>query len=126
MKLDSQKYYLYILQCDNSQYYTGVTTHTQRRYREHVSGKSKAAKYTRGKKLLTLVYSVKLGSKSDAHRIEYYVKKLPRHRKQKIVNEQMKKEALVEYLKTHFQNSINQIGLINDARRIPIAKEDRR
>jgi putative endonuclease len=98
----AQIYFLYIILCDKSHYYTGITTDTERRFVEHVSGQKKAAKYTKGRKELVLVYTVELGAKPIAYKIEYYVKKLPHCKKQKIVEMQMDKQSLFTYLQNHF------------------------
>lgn len=42
----SERYYIYIIECQNNSFYTGYTTDIERRYQEHCKGSAKC-KYTR-------------------------------------------------------------------------------
>lgn len=70
---------LYILQCADGSYYTGITDDLPRRLSEHNAGKG--AKYTRGRGPVTLRYCKQMASKSDALKEEYRIKQLPRKMK---------------------------------------------
>lgn len=57
--------------------------------REHQSGKTRAARYTRSRRKLELVYTVEAGDKSLALRIEARLKRLAPADKRAVVAEQL-------------------------------------
>ena len=67
-------YYLYILECSDKTFYTGITTNLERRVDEHNSS-PKGAKYTRSRRPVTLLYSEKYETRSEASKREYFIKK---------------------------------------------------
>ena len=73
-------YYLYILQCSDGTLYTGITTDLARRVEEHNSG-TLGAKYTRGRRPVTVAYSKKFRTRSTASQAESRIKKLSRQEK---------------------------------------------
>ena len=79
-------YYVYILLCGDDTLYTGITTDTARRVREHNSGKG--AKYTRSRLPVRLVYQESQPDKPAALRREIEIKKLTRGQKLKLIEEQ--------------------------------------
>jgi putative endonuclease len=78
------EWFLYLIRCKGGQLYTGITTNIERRLAEHQSGKG--AKYLRGKTPLQLVFQQKIGSRSEALKIEAAVKKWPKVEKEKMIN----------------------------------------
>lgn len=78
-------WYLYIIRCRNDSLYTGITIDLERRFAEHQEQGEKCAKYLRGKGPLKLEYSVEVGTKSEATRLELLVKKLPKLEKELIL-----------------------------------------
>ncbi len=92
-------WWLYILLCDNKTYYTGVTTDVERRFREHVEGAQKGAKYTKSCHRFELVYSIQVGTRSEAQKLEYQVKKLPRQKKEFIIRGALSAKSLMRILK---------------------------
>ena len=78
------KYYVYIVECADTTYYSGYTTDLKTRMREHNYSK-KAAKYTRSRRPIKLRYSEELGSKSDAMKREFELKKLTRSEKEILI-----------------------------------------
>jgi putative endonuclease len=77
-------YYIYIILCTDNTYYTGITTNLKRRFAQHLNGSG--AKYTRAHKPEKIVFSFNTGPKRGiAQRIEYYIKKLPRNKKQELI-----------------------------------------
>ena len=91
-------WFVYILECDKSSLYTGVTTDVDRRYREHLAGGMRSAKYTRSRRRVELAYCVAVEDKSLAMRIEYRLKRLPAKRKRHVMGEGMGLAGLVDYL----------------------------
>ncbi|MEN1728680.1 MAG: GIY-YIG nuclease family protein [Pseudomonadota bacterium] len=90
-------WWIYLLDCDG-RLYTGITTDPDRRLREHRSGKSRSARFTRGAKSIELHYSVALGDRSLALRAEYRLKRLPRAKKLKLCQHSPSAAALLEQL----------------------------
>ena len=74
-------WYVYILECSDGTYYTGIRTDVDRRLSEHNKGK-KAAKYTRSRRPLKLLASTTVPTMSEALKLEITVKKL--HRAEKV------------------------------------------
>ena len=70
---------VYILRCGDGTLYTGMTDDFEKRLAAHNSGKG--AKYTRGRAPLEAVYQEACGSKSDALKREYAIKRLTRQQK---------------------------------------------
>lgn len=70
-------YYVYILKCSDKTLYTGITTNLKRRVEEHNSSQF-GAKYTRGRRPVRLVYSIKKKTRSLALKEECKIKKLSR------------------------------------------------
>lgn len=77
-------YHLYILRCADDTLYTGITTDLDRRVAEH-NGAGPGAKYTRGRRPVTLVYSRRFCTRSNALREEARIKGLPRPEKLSLI-----------------------------------------
>lgn len=79
-------HYVYLIECQNGNFYTGYTTDPMRRYKEHVKGTSKS-KYTRSfpPKRMAACWQV-LDGKGSALKIEHKLKKLSKSHK-KILSE---------------------------------------
>lgn len=78
-----KEYYVYMLRCEDDSIYTGITCDLQRRYLEHKNGKG--AKYTRNKGVKKLEISFLCENKSDALKIERYIKKHSKRWKELII-----------------------------------------
>jgi len=79
-------YSLYILQCADGTYYTGITTDVTRRIDEHNGQSGSGAKYTASRRPVTLVYEDNFPSRSAALKEELRVKKLTRAQKQDLIS----------------------------------------
>ena len=79
-------YYIYMLRCKDNSIYTGITTNINRRMEEHFSKNEKCAKYTytHSAKKLEAVWKTK--NKSLASKLEYYIKRLNKERKEILLN----------------------------------------
>lgn len=73
-------YVVYILRCADDSLYTGIATDVVRRLGEHNESDT-GAKYTRGRRPVTLVYSEKLPTRSLALKREAAIKQLSRTEK---------------------------------------------
>lgn len=67
---------VYILICSDGTFYTGVTTNVARRLMMHNRGT--ASRYTRGRRPCLVGWVSSLMPKSEAHREEHRIKRLPR------------------------------------------------
>lgn len=76
-------YFVYILQCKDGSLYTGITTDLARRLEEHKKGIG--AKYTRGKKVGSIVYFEKKKNRSTASKREAEIKSWARAEKLKLI-----------------------------------------
>ncbi len=81
----SSPWYVYLLRCGNGALYTGVTTDVSHRLTEHRKAEGKGAKYLRGKAPLHLVFKKAIGSKGLALSVEGCIKKLPKARKEALI-----------------------------------------
>ncbi|MDR0587636.1 MAG: GIY-YIG nuclease family protein [Burkholderiales bacterium] len=76
-------HFVYIAQCADSTLYCGYTTNISKRINAHNQGI--AAKYTRSRLPVNVVYSESFSSKSDALKRELAIKRLPRQQKLKLI-----------------------------------------
>lgn len=83
--MNADFYWVYILLCDNNTYYTGCTNNLEKRFQSHMDGTARC-KYTRSFKPLKIAQAWKIeGGKSEALKIERFIKKLSRIEKEKII-----------------------------------------
>jgi len=75
---------VYIVQCMDKSFYTGITTDIQRRIIEHNSD-GKGARYTRSRQPVKLVFQQTFESRSLACKQEYVIKQLSRDQKIKLI-----------------------------------------
>ncbi len=83
--------YTYIVRCKDNSLYTGYTTDIKNRVNNHNNGKG--AKYTKGRRPVELVYFETFESKSEALKKEIAIKKLPRSKKEQLI-ETMDKDVV--------------------------------
>jgi len=76
-------WHLYLIRCSGGQLYTGITTDVTRRFSEHSEGKG--AKFLRGKGPLQLVFSERIGTHSDALKMEIKIKKMHKIEKEAFI-----------------------------------------
>lgn len=76
---------VYIIQCSDGSFYTGISTDVDRRFRQHLAGKG--AKYFRGRQPLTVIYQERGYSRIHASQREVMIKKLSRLEKQALIAE---------------------------------------
>lgn len=86
MKDQTTNYYVYILECADQTYYTGIAKDVQKRLCAHLLGKG--AKYTRGRGPLILRYVEALDNRSEALKRERQIKKLTRIQKLQLIKGQ--------------------------------------
>jgi putative endonuclease len=76
---------VYMIRCGDNSLYTGISNDVLKRFEVHQSGSVKAAKYTRNRHPLQLVFSAEIGDRSAASRTEYRLKKLSKRSKELLV-----------------------------------------
>lgn len=83
-KSDKASWFVYILECSDNTLYTGVTNNIENRVHQHNNGKA-AAKYTRVRRPVKLVYSEVQENKSEAMKREHAIKQLTRIEKLNLI-----------------------------------------
>ena len=94
--------YVYILECSDRSFYTGVTNDIDRRVEEHQSGENKEA-YSYSRRPVKLVYSEFFIDPTDAINFEKQIKGWTRKKKIALINGDFK--TLVK-LSNHNKNLI--------------------
>ena len=74
-----KKWFVYLLECLDGSFYTGVTNDIDKRMKTHSDGKG--SKYVNRKGFKKLLYAKPCKDKSDAHKKEYQIKQLQRNQK---------------------------------------------
>jgi putative endonuclease len=80
-------WYIYIVQCRDNTLYTGITTDPEARVAEHNTGQN-AARYTRSRRPVHLLYTEPAASRSAALKRESAIKRLSRQDKLALINKQ--------------------------------------
>ena len=78
-KMTKENWCVYILECLDGSYYTGVTNNLEKRIKAHKSGKG--SKYVRGRGFSHLIATKICKNKSDAFKAEYWIKQMSRNEK---------------------------------------------
>ena len=76
---------VYMIRCGDNSLYTGISNNVAKRFAVHQSGDARSAKYTRHRHPLKLVFAEEIGTKSEASRMEYRIKQLPKGTKESLV-----------------------------------------
>ena len=80
------QWWLYIIQCRDKSFYTGITTDIERRFKEHQNNNKKASKYCIKLRPLKLIYqSLPYKSRSEASKEEHRIKKLTHKLKKRLI-----------------------------------------
>ncbi|MFT6418598.1 MAG: putative endonuclease [Cognaticolwellia sp.] len=80
-------WYVYFLRCADNSLYAGITTSLERRLYEHNECNKKAAKYTRVRRPVKLVYAEPQLNRQEASRREYQLKQLSKQNKEQLVSQ---------------------------------------
>lgn len=79
-------HHVYILRCSDGTLYTGYATDVLRRLKEHNGELNNvAARYTRGRRPVQLLYQESFSSRSEALKREAAIKKLSREEKEQLI-----------------------------------------
>lgn len=80
-------YYVYMIRCHDNSLYTGITNQLQKRMKEHYYKKKEGAKYTRARTVTKLEVVWSTHSRSDACKLEYYIKSLSKKHKEVLLGD---------------------------------------
>ena len=83
-KTPKPRWTIYILQCADGSFYTGITNNLEKRLKAHHDGTG--AKYTRGRGPLTVVHTETRAAKGTALKREIAIKSLSRAEKLALFN----------------------------------------
>ena len=76
-----EMHYIYLVRCSDDSLYCGWTTDLKRRIDAHNGHIPGGAKYTRGRRPVTLVYAESFHQKQEAQRREYVIKRMTKTKK---------------------------------------------
>jgi putative endonuclease len=79
-----KEYYVYILECSDQTYYTGITSDLNKRIKQHCSGYDKQA-YTYRRRPLKLMYFTTFSEVGIAIEFEKRIKKWSRKKKEALI-----------------------------------------
>ena len=79
-------YFVYIIECGDESFYTGMTTNVERRFLEHKS--KTGGHYTSSKKVVRVVYTEQHPDRSSALKREAEIKSWPRQKKLELIQSQ--------------------------------------
>ena len=99
-----KKYYVYILECSDKSFYTGITSNLELRINQHNNGINHKA-YTYKRRPVKLVYSIEFSDPIIAIEKEKQLKKWSRKKKQALINNEF--ELLPGLSKKHFRKKEN-------------------
>lgn len=90
---------VYVLECDDGSYYTGVTNDLAKRFKAHSTGRG--AKYTRMHPPRKVLMTIPAGSKSESLQLEIWLKRKGRSGKVELIRNGAKalKKAWSKYKK---------------------------
>ena len=89
------EWHLYMIRVKSGSLYTGIATDVDRRFAEHAGGGKKGSKYLRARRPLTLVFQQKIGTRSQALKVECAVKNLSKPVKEKLAKGNLKLDGLL-------------------------------
>jgi putative endonuclease len=84
-----------MIRCEGNFLYTGITTDIERRFNEHSEKDVKGAKYTKSHTVEKIEAVWRANTRSDASKLEYNLKKLPKAKKEEII---LDNDKLNQYL----------------------------
>jgi len=69
-------FWTYVIECDDGSLYTGSAADPGKRYEDHASGTSRAARYFRGRRPARILGKREYDSRAEAYRMELALKKM--------------------------------------------------
>jgi len=87
-------YYVYIVECSDSSFYTGYTKNIRKRLDRHNGISWGGARYTKTRRPVFLAFLEKYNSKKEATQREYQIKQLDHGGKKELINKASKEDIL--------------------------------
>lgn len=81
MNTKQKLWYVYLAECKDKNLYCGITNNIIKRFWQHNGIKTGGAKYTKGRRPVTLLAYHAVADKSQALLLEISIKKLPKQKK---------------------------------------------
>ena len=88
---------VYLLRCADNTLYTGIAIDVNQRLNAHRNG-PRGAKYLQGRGPFDLVFEHAVGDRGLASRVEYRIKQLPKHEKERLLDSPPEFRDLIECL----------------------------
>ena len=85
VSVEKKTWSVYMVKCADGSLYTGITTNVDQRIEDHNSNNRRAAKYTKGRRPVILVYQEDVNTRSQAARREQEVKRLTKRQKETLI-----------------------------------------
>lgn len=92
---------VYLVRCGDGSLYTGIATDVTRRLEEHRAGGTRGARYLRGRGPLALALARVVGTRAQALRLEARIKRLSRPKKELLIGDPTRIDALAIELAGH-------------------------
>lgn len=104
--------YVYIIECSDGSFYTGVAKDIEKRLKQHYYHKKSSAKYTKSHQMVALKALWQTETKQNAMKLEYHIKKLTHSKKLELIKNSQNLSTLIPNKITStdyiFINSTNQ------------------
>jgi putative endonuclease len=97
-----------MINCKDNTIYTGITIDVNERMKTHAKGEG--AKYTRGRGPFKLLGVWKVKTKSEALKVEYFIKSFPKNKKMKFISDDIHLKSLILKEK---EIEINRVEIMN-------------
>lgn len=91
-------WFVYILRCRDNSLYTGCTNNLARRLRQHQRGSG--CKYTAPRIPVELVWFTNAASRSEAMKVEAFIKTIGRENKLKLISGELEWTSLRQHMKS--------------------------
>lgn len=107
-----KNYFVYIIECSDKSYYSGVTNNLEKRLAEHQSGSIHG--YTSTRLPVKLIYSANFGDINDAIRFEKQIKGWSRQKKEALMRGDFESLVHLSKSKTKNDNAVSQSSTGSD------------
>lgn len=105
-------YFVYILECSDKNYYTGVTNNLEKRFAEHQAGTIHG--YTSTRLPVRLIYSANFSDINEAIKFEKQLKGWSRKKKEALMRGDFDALVLLSKSKTKNNNAVGQSSTGSD------------
>ncbi|HZP86713.1 MAG TPA: GIY-YIG nuclease family protein [Burkholderiales bacterium] len=79
-------WFVYMLRCADGSLYTGIARDLEQRVEEHNGDDRRAARYTRSRRPVVLIYWESVATRSEASKREAAIKRMSREEKERLLN----------------------------------------